>query len=648
ERDGIERDGIERDGIERDGIERDGIERDGSSGEYAAAGSRSSRPSRRRSSGERASSVVSRGSKSPRRRSSGARIVPFPLGRRPKNAAVRQNRRRSTTGESRTVGRRRVAVVLAAFSLVSLFLLVRAVHMTLADEPRFAAFASEIQTLAQPAIERGGIVSADGRELAKSVEAMKIVATPYQIENPDAASANLAEAISPDTGQTAAEINKLLGGNGGEDGEPDGYSVVSTVEPRVAEKVAELDIEGIYLEPSTERIYPDGSLASQTVGYTGEYGEAFGGVEGRYDETLASGEDVNITLDATVQEELESALAEAVEENDAKDAVGIVMRADDGGIVALANHPSYDNNDFNAATAEEQRNRVLTDPYEPGSTFKPFTIAAALEEGAVAEDDLFTVPDHMTVADRVIHDSASHPTEVMTPEGILAESSNVGTVQIAQLVGGAMVDEYISRFGFGEGTGVDLWGEDAGNVPDYEEWSGSSIGNIPIGQGLTTTPLQIAAGYAALANGGHEVEPHISESAESEAEGGGDSDVPAGARVISEETSDIVRGMLQSVVENGTGHLAQIPGYTIAGKTGTSQKVSPETGAYGKEYYASFIGFAPASDPEFVTLIVVDEPQKSIWGEQVAAPAFQKVMSHTLGYFNVAPDDMSKVPGETP
>ncbi len=535
------------------------------------------------------------------------------------------------------MGRRRVAVVLAVFSLASLFLLARAVHMTFADEPRFTALAAEIGAVSEPLIERGSIVSADGRELAKSVEAMKIIATPYQIENPEAASTELAEAISPSTGQSAAEIKKLLEGHG-EEGEPDGYSVVSTVEPSVAEKVSELGIEGLYVEPSTERKYSDGSLASQTVGYIGEYGEAFGGVEGRYDESLASGEDANLTLDTTVQEELEAALAEAVEENGAKDAVGIVMRADDGGIVALANHPSYDNNDFNDASAEEQRNRVLTDPYEPGSTFKPFTVAAALEEGAVAEDSLFTVPDSMAVADRVIHDSMPHPTEVTTPAGILAESSNVGTVQIAQLVGGAVVDEYVSRFGFGKETGVDLWGEDAGNVPDYEEWSGSSIGNIPIGQGLTTTPLQLAAGYAALANGGHEVEPHISEVTE-DAEGGAEGGDPAGARVISGETSDIVRTMLQSVVESGTGHLAQVPGYTIAGKTGTSQKVDPETGTYGEEYYASFIGFAPASDPEFVTLIVVDEPRKSIWGERVAAPAFQKVMSHTLSYFNVPPDD---------
>lgn len=524
------------------------------------------------------------------------------------------------------VGRQRVAVVLAVFSLASLFLLARAVHMTFAGEGRFAALTAELETVSEPLLERGSITSADGRELATSIEAVKVVATPYQIANPEAAAAELSEVISADSGKTASDIEESLRGDDSSD-QPDGYSVVATISPRLGERVSNLGIEGLYLEPSTERKYPDGSLASQSVGYIGDYGEAFGGVEGRYDEELAAGDDVKLTLDTSVQRELESALAETVEENGAKDAVGVVMRADDGGIVALANHPNYDNNDFHSASPEEQRNRVLTDPYEPGSTFKPFTVAAALEENVIAEDSLFTVPDHIAVADRIIHDSEPHPTEVMTPGGILAESSNVGTVQIAQLLGGETVSGYVARFGFGEATGVDLWGEDAGSVPAYEDWSGASIGNIPIGQGLTATPLQLAAGYAALVNGGNAVEPHVTER-----------ENDTGARVISEETSDIVRGMLQSVVESGTGHLAQVPGYTIAGKTGTSQKVDPETGTYGEEYYASFVGAAPASDPEFVTLIVVDEPQKSIWGETVAAPAFEKVMSHTLSYFNVPPD----------
>jgi cell division protein FtsI (penicillin-binding protein 3) len=222
-----------------------------------------------------------------------------------------------------------------------------------------------------------------------------------------------------------------------------------------------------------------------------------------------------------------------------------------------------------------------------------------------------------------------HETKVMTTGDVLKESSNVGAIQVAQSLGGQKLDEYIRRFGFGEATGVDLWGEDPGDVPAYEDWSGSSIGNIPMGQGLTVTPLQLASGYAAIANGGRRITPHIREQA-----------APASPepRVISEETSAIVRGMLQGVVDEGSGHSARIPGYTVAGKTGTSQKVDPETGIYGDEYVASFIGFAPATDPEYVALIAIDEPEATYWGEVAAAPAFRKVMGFTLGYFNVPPD----------
>jgi cell division protein FtsI (penicillin-binding protein 3) len=175
---------------------------------------------------------------------------------------------------------------------------------------------------------------------------------------------------------------------------------------------------------------------------------------------------------------------------------------------------------------------------------------------------------------------------------------------------------------------VDLYGEDAGVVPPFEQWSGTSISNIPMGQGFTVTPLQLAAGYAALANGGLKVTPYVNDAAQAE----------PGPQVISPETSSIVRGMLRSVVDEGTGHLAQIPGYTVAGKTGTAQKVDPKTGSYGNEYVTSFIGFAPAEDPAYLVMIVVDEPQKDLFGEVVAAPAFQDVMGFTLGYFNVPPD----------
>ena len=526
-------------------------------------------------------------------------------------------------------------MVVVAFALIGLLLAGRAVQMIVADGDRYQAFASEQGAgWSVPAAgqARGSIVSADGRELATSLQAARIVATPYQIEKPAEVARALAGVLGPEKGSGVEEIEASLTERS-PDGRLAGYSVVASgVGPETARRITELGIEGISVVPDTVRVYPEKSLASQLVGHVGEYGDAFGGVEASYDEALKGGEDVDLTLDTAVQQELEQALETTVEKNEARGAVGLVMRVDDGAIVALANTPGYDNNSFDEAPLEAQRNRVLTDPYEPGSTFKAFTVASAMEEGAVTADSTFVVADHITIADRVIHDSQPHETEVMTTGDVLKKSSNVGAIQIAGELGGAKLEEYIRRFGFGEQTGVDVWGEDAGIVPAYEDWSGSTIGNIPMGQGLTATPLQLAAGYATIANGGRRITPHVAER----------ETPPAPCpRVISEETSAIVRGMLQGVVDEGSGHYAQIPGYTVAGKTGTSQIVDPHTGTYGDEYVASFIGFAPATDPQYVTLIAVDNPERTYWGEIAAAPPFQKVMSFTLSYFNVPPDRAS-------
>lgn len=570
-----------------------------------------------------------RGSQGDRiRRDDGARVVSLPSNRR--SSGARRRPVRTTSGQVRNVGRIRVRVVLAAVVIAGVILGGRAVQLSVIGDGPLQAIAAEgdATQATEPAVGRGDILSADGRKLATTVEAVLVVATPYQVDDPEAAARRLHEVVGASTGKTEDELLRALTYRG-DDGELAGYSEVCTVTPAVAEEVRKLDIEGLATVSGSQRLYPGGDLASQILGHVGEYDEVFGGIEARYDATLRSGEDVEVTLDSAVQEELEDALEGAVDENGARSALGLVMRVDDGAIVALANAPGYDNNRFVEAEQEMQRDRVLTDPYEPGSTFKAFTVAAALEEGAVSEDSIFTVPDRIRVADRTIHDSEPHVVETMEPEEILQRSSNVGAIQIAQYLGGKDLDRYIRLFGFGDVTGVDLWGEDPGDVPEYEDWSGSSIGNIPMGQGLTVTPLQLAAGYATLANGGHAVSPYVVR--RDAPRGGGD-------RVISEGTSDIVNGMLQSVVDAGTGYRARIAGYTVAGKTGTSQKVDPQAGTYGEDYVASFVGYAPASDPEYVTLVVVDEPQASVWGEQVAAPAFQKVMSFTLSYFNVPPD----------
>jgi cell division protein FtsI (penicillin-binding protein 3) len=585
----------------------------------------------RRRDAKRSRGRVAPPRKKPPERNDAPRGKVVPLSGRRRPGTKRTAPARQATGGTRAVGHRRLWTVAAVFVVSGLLLGARAVHISFTEDKDYRAFAAE-QTWdgSEPVPPtRGSIVSADGRELATSLEVARVVATPYQIEDPESTARELEAVIGPESGRSIEQIEAALTKRDAND-RLMGYSVVATgLKPETASRVQALALEGITTSPDTERVYPNGTLASQLVGHAGNYGDAFGGVEARFDESLKGGKDVKLTVDSAVQQELQKALGTAVEKSKAKGAVGVVMRVDDGSIVALANTPSYDNNDFDDVPIDDQRNRVLTDPYEPGSTFKAFTVASALEDGAVTPSDKFVVPDHMTVADHIINDSEPHATEVLTPGGVLEHSSNVGATKIAMQMGGKKLDDYMRAFGFGSATGVDLWGENLGDVPAYKDWSGVSIGNVPFGQGFTVTPLQLISGYATLINGGYRVTPHIAEQ---------DASDTRGPRVISGETSAIVRGMLQGVVDDGSGHFAQISGYTVGGKTGTSQKVDPKTGTYGAKYVASFVGFAPVSDPEYVMLIAVDEPAKSYWGEVDACPAFREVMTFALGYFNIPPD----------
>ncbi len=262
-------------------------------------------------------------------------------------------------------------MVAAVFAMTGLLLGGRAVHISLTEDENYRAFADEQAGGTTPvaAPTRGSIMSADGRELATSLEVASVIATPYQIEDARATARKLHAVLSKETDTSEKEIRVSLLRRGA-DGQLSGYSVVAAgVEPETAAKVQALGIEGITTAPDTRRVYPDGSLASQLLGHQGDYGEPFGGVEASYDDTLKRGSDVDLTVDSAVQQELQKALAKAVEKSKAKSAVGVVMRVDDGSILALANTPAYDNNEFGDVPAEDQRDRVLTDPYEPGSTF---------------------------------------------------------------------------------------------------------------------------------------------------------------------------------------------------------------------------------------------------------------------------------------
>jgi cell division protein FtsI (penicillin-binding protein 3) len=300
-------------------------------------------------------------------------------------------------------------------------------------------------------------------------------------------------------------------------------------------------------------------------------------------------------------------------------------------VLAMAVSPRFDANRFSDTAAERTRNRAVTDTYEPGSTFKLVTIAGALSERIVTPSTTFRLPFQIQVADRFIHDSHFRPTETMSVSEILLRSSNVGTVTVAQKLGEELLKEWLDRFGLGRPTGIDFPGESPGIMP---QWSGSTIGNVPIGQGIAVTPIQMASIYAAIANKGLWLQPHLVDRI------GGRLPVrPEQRRIVTQGIAAQLSTMLRSVVgEGGTGTAAAIPGYNVAGKTGTAQKPDPRGGYSSSKYVASFVGFVPASKPRLVILVSVDEPGKAIWGGVVAAPAFAAIAKFALQYLEVPPD----------
>jgi cell division protein FtsI (penicillin-binding protein 3) len=499
--------------------------------------------------------------------------------------------------------------------------------------------------------QRGTISDRNGIDLAVSEPAQDISATPYLVKNPLEAAGKLA----PLLGQPQAKLLRELS-------EHSGFVYLARALPaKQARAVMALKIAGVAGAPVMRRVYPRGALAAQVLGVVGTEGNGLSGLEyssnallhGRsgerrvvsdalgqpvsIDEAHAEqpGTSVSLTLDANIQQHTEDVLAAVGRVFSPKDATAIVMDPNSGAILAMANWPQVNANDPGASSPEALENRAVGLDYEPGSTFKAVTVAGALQQGLVTPTSSFFIPDQIQVADRTIHDDTEHADESLTTAQILAQSSNVGAIKIGMLEGKNDFSEWVRKFGFGARTGVELPGEEIGQVLPASRYSGSSMGNLPIGQGQLVTPLQMASVYAAIANGGILRRPHIIRSIGSKAQPD-----PLGHRVISSATAASLRQMLEGVLApGGTASEVSIPGYQLAGKTGTASKVDPATGEYSKTaYVASFMGFAPASNPKLLCAVIVDEPQAgSIYGGAVAAPAFGQIMSFALPYLRIPP-----------
>jgi cell division protein FtsI/penicillin-binding protein 2 len=550
----------------------------------------------------------------------------------------------------------RIGVIFGLFFLLLVLAAARVLYLGTVRAPalRRAAQTQQLSTETLPA-QRGTITDRDGVDLAVSEPAQEISATPYLIKDPLQASQQLA----PLLGLTQAQVLSKLS-------ERTGFVYLARALPaRQARAVMALKLEGVSGTPTMRRVYPRSTLAAQVLGFVGAEGDGLSGLEYSQNSLLqghagqrrvvsdAIGQPISITsvhaekpgatltltLDANIQQRAEDVLDAVGRVFNPKDATAIVMDPRTGALLAVANWPQVNLNDPGAYSKTELeaavQDRAVGFNYEPGSTFKVVAVSGALESGLITPNTPFDIPDQIQVADRTIHDAEEHADETLTTSEILAQSSNVGAIKIGALDGPQRFNRWVHDYGFGARTGVELPGEETGVALGLSEYSGSSMGNLPIGQGELVTPLQMASAYAAIANGGILRRPHIVGAVD-----GRPRPEPAGRRVISQTTSAEVRKMLEGVLApGGTASEVSIPGYELAGKTGTASKIDPATGQYSESaFVASFIGFAPAADPKLLCAVVVDEPQNgSIYGGTVAAPAFGQIMSFALPYLRIPP-----------
>jgi cell division protein FtsI (penicillin-binding protein 3)/stage V sporulation protein D (sporulation-specific penicillin-binding protein) len=514
------------------------------------------------------------------------------------------------------------------------------------------AHQQQMATVALPA-QRGAILDRNGSELAVGRPAQTVFATPYLLGAPKSAARALCEALQITKKRERRALEKALARPGS------GFAYVARqVDPLLATAALALDLPGVGAYAEEKRSYPTKGSAAQVLGVVDVDGKGIAGVEKAYDEQLAgvagsevivrdpaghalrtvretqptSGASVRLTLDEDIQYWAEDVLEQTVRASSAAAATAIVMDPRSGEILAMANAPKVEDNVFGRTPAFD-RNRCVTDIYEPGSIFKLVTISGALADGLVRPKTKFTLPSSLTLYDRTINESHARGTVTYSVREILQWSSNVGAVTIGMKMGKEGLLKWMDAFGFARPTGIGFPGEAAGIVPPAKQWSGTTIINVPMGQGIAVTPIQMAAAFSTVANNGVAVKPRLIAQV-------GDVvyDEVQKHRVISAKVARDVRSMLATAVAEGTGMKAQIPGYEVAGKTGTAEKPLADGSGYSQtDYVASFIGMVPADHPRLVVLVAVDSPRSSIYGGDIAAPAVQKIMRFALQQLEIAP-----------
>ena len=559
---------------------------------------------------------------------------------------------------------RRVGWLFVAFTTLLVVAVVRALWLggVQSTQLKQAAFNEQVQTETIPA-ERGQITDASGTPLALSESVDDVIADPYLIARDHDARA-MADALAPVLGMKAGAVLTTLTKSGG-------YSPVAMkVAPAVAQRALKLTvngkpIDGLSLQPDTKRVYPRPWELSQVLGFLNSSGSGVSGLEYRFNHQLSGqngsrqvidnpstgepisirttkhvrqGKSLQLTVSSPLQAEVEQVLAGVGREWQPKSATAIVMQPQTGAILALGNWPRVNANDpYSGAPASVINNAIqdhaVSFTYEPGSTFKAVTVSGALQDHLITPNTVFNIPPDLQAYGKTVSDAEPHGYVNYTTSQILKYSSNIGADLIGAKLGPTRFNYWVHRFGLGRATGVDLPGEADGYIVNPSQYNGLSMLNMPFGQGESVTPLQMANVYSAIADGGVLRAPHIVK-----AIGGQAQATPKGHRIISTTTASQIRNMLRGVLaDGGTASGAAIPGYDLAGKTGTANVAV--NGKYSNtEYVASFIGMVPANNPKLVVAVVVDEPHGDIYGGSVAGPAFQKIVGWAVPYFGINPN----------
>jgi cell division protein FtsI (penicillin-binding protein 3) len=532
---------------------------------------------------------------------------------------------------------------------------------------------SKSATLLAP---RGAIFDINGVELARSISAINIAVDQTVVNDP----VNAANVVAPILGMTSSQLLPSLSGDKryvliAKDVAPSVWrevnDAISAYNTRVVRTKSDLSkrIGGFVPERSYIRDYPSGKLTASLIGVVNDLGDGAGGIEsslnslligtnGRYvyangrgniipgSEQIRveekAGTSIRLTINRDVQWVAQNAISQAVSASRAKSGTVIVMDPKTGAILAQASAPTFDPNTPSSITVDKLNNPAVQEVYEPGSTGKVITVAAAMEEKLIAPDTVFTIPYSMKVADGVFHDHEKHPTQRLTTTGLLAVSSNTGAIQIGQKLGKDNLYNYLTKFGIGESTNSKLPGESAGILHPVKEWSGTSLPTIAFGQGYSLTAMQATSVFATIANNGVRVKPSILAGVIDESGKYTPAKPNESVKVLSEQTAINMRAMMESVVStNGTAPSAAIAGYRVAGKTGTAMRFNSGCRCYSG-YTASFIGFAPADKPKYVVSVTIQDPKGMHWGGALAGPVFKKVMGFVLQNQRVQPTVESK------